>query len=186
MTDNCNISKLFDDIGQDNLKFIEQITQKCIERKIGNMNVILQIKTKLELNELISIMTNALIHSGVFENALFRIGNVYEFGFLTKKNRDSFLDKVDINKQALESMGKQIIEENYYTDFSSGKKIYIRNMTDWVNAIQTLHKYTSEIKDIVNSLNRKLTDNEIEEMESSSSLTSAVALLLAVIGICNL
>ena len=29
-------------------------------------------------------------------------------------------------------------------------------------------------------------DNEIEEMESSSSLTSAVALLLAVIGICNL
>jgi len=154
-------------IDKDTADFFILASNYCIEKKKGNINIVLIVKYRLELkmDKVIEELTKSLLSMGSFGSARASIKSAFEMGFLTDNNRKLLLNKVDFNESALKEASKNIIENNYYVEFGSGKKHQIITPTDWAEAIQTLHKWSSEMKDLMNGLNKPLSESDKEVLK---------------------
>ena len=155
-------------IDKDTVNFFILASNYCIEKNKGNINIALIVKYRLELkmDKVIEELTKSLLNMGSFESARVSIESAFKMGFLTDNNRILFLKKVDFNKSALEEASKNIIENNYYVEFGSGKKHNIVTPTDWAEAIQNLQKWSSEMKDLMNNLNKPLSENDTKVLKT--------------------
>lgn len=155
-------------IDKDTVNFFILASNYCIEKNKGNINIALIVKYRLELkmDKVIEELTKSLLNMGSFESARVSIESAFKMGFLTDNNRILFLKKVDFNESALKEASKNIIENNYYVEFGSGKKHNIVTPTDWAEAIQNLQKWSSEMKDLMNNLNKPLSENDTKVLKT--------------------
>lgn len=175
--DSCKentIHSILKQIDKDTAEFFILASNYCIEKNIGNINIALIVKYRLELkmDKVIEELTKSLLNMGSFGSARTSIKSAFEMGFLTDNNRKLLLDKVDFNESALKEASKNIIENNYFVEFGSGKKRQIITPTDWAEAIQTLHKWSSEMKDLMNDLNKPLSESDTEVLREWCSKKS--------------
>lgn len=163
----CNqdtIHNILKRIDKDTVDFFILASNYCIEKNKGNINIALIVKYRLELkmDKVIEALTKSLLNMGSFGSARASIDSAFKMGFLTENNRKILLNKVDFNETALKEASKNIIENNYYVEFGSGKKHQIITPTDWAEAIQTLHKWSSEMKDLMSGLNKPLSESDTD------------------------
>lgn len=166
----CNqntIHTLLNKLDKHTVDFFIAASNYCIEKNVGNINIALIVKYRLELkmDKVIEELTKSLLNMGSFKSARVSIDSAFKMGFLTDNNRKLLLGKVDFNEDALKEASKNIIENNYYVEFGSGKKHNIITPTDWAEAIQNLQKWSSEMKDLMNDLNKPLSENDTEVLK---------------------
>jgi len=159
-----NISNILKKIDKDTTEFFIFVSNYCINKNVGNINIALIVKYRLELkmDKVITELTKSLLNMGSFNSARTSIKSAFEMGFLTDSNRELLLGKVDFNESALVEASENIIKNNYYVEFGSGKKHQIITPNDWAEAIQNLYKWSSEMKDLMNGLNKPLSEKDTE------------------------
>lgn len=161
------IHTLLNKLDKHTVDFFIVASNYCIEKNVGNINIALIVKYRLELkmDKVIEELTKSLLNMGSFKSARVSIASAFKMGFLTNNNRKLLLGKVDFNEDALREASKNIIENNYYVEFGSGKKHNIVTPTDWAEAIQNLQKWSSEMKDLMIDLNKPLSENDTDVLK---------------------
>lgn len=163
--DNCNqntIHTLLNKIDKVTADFFILASNYCIEKNIGNINIALIVKYRLELkmDKVIEELTKSLLNMGSFRAARVSIDSAFRMGFLTDETRKTLMSKVYFNETALKESSKNIIENNYYVEFGSGKQHNIVTPTDWAEAIQNLQKWSSEMKDLMYDVKKPLSEDD--------------------------
>jgi hypothetical protein len=156
-------------LSEESKNFFITASHRCIggngdqKYKVIASKIIYLLEVKMD--KIIEALAQSLVKSGVFATAERNVKSQYEFGFLTKEARDSFLTKIHQNRLALLSEAKYIAVNSRYRDFGSTKEHDIHTPERWAEAILVITKWYGEIKDIANICSRDLSEKDTEIME---------------------